>query len=83
MMFVYILNLIFKLYTFMLFARVIGSWIPRFARSKPMRFLGFYTDPYLNLFRRIIPTFGAMDISPMFAFIALQFVHHFVIRMMI
>ena len=79
----YIINLIFKIYTFMLFARVIGSWFPRFARSKPMRFLGFYTDPYLKLFRRIIPTFGAMDISPMVAFIALQFAHHFVIKMMI
>lgn len=68
----YILNLLFTTYTFMLLARVIGSWFPKLAESRFMRFIAFYTDPYLNLFRRIIPPIGMMDVSPMFAFIALQ-----------
>lgn len=53
-------------------ARIIGSWIPSFANSKLMQFVAFYTDPYLNLFRKIIPPIGPMDISPLFAFIGLR-----------
>ena len=75
----YLINLLFTIYTFMLLGRVIGSWFPRFARSRVMRFLGFYTDPYLNLFRRIIPRIGMLDISPMIAFMALQFLQYMVV----
>lgn len=74
----YIVNLIFTTYTFLLLARVIGSWFPNFTRTKIFHFLAFYTDPYLNLFRKIIPPLGMIDISPMFAFIALQFMEYFV-----
>jgi YggT family protein len=72
-MFLYILNILFTTYTCLLFARILGSWIPSFARSKWMRFLAFYTDPYLNLFRRILPPIGGViDLSPMLALFALQ-----------
>ncbi|NGX61890.1 MAG: hypothetical protein K940chlam9_01381 [Chlamydiae bacterium] len=70
----YILSVLFTTYTFMLLARILGSWIPRFAESRFMRFLAFYTDPYLNLFRRFIPPLGMIDISPIVAFFALQLI---------
>lgn len=73
-MILYSLNILFTTYTFMLLARVIGSWFPRFAHSRLMRFVGFYTDPYLNIFRKIIPPLGMLDISPMVAFFALQLI---------
>ena len=72
-MITYILNALFTTYTFMLFVRVFGSWFPSFAQSRFMHFIAFYTDPYLNLFRKLIPSLGPLDISPMFAFISLQF----------
>lgn len=57
----------------MLFIRVLSSWIPQFQNSAFIRFISFYTDPYLNLFRRIIPPIGGvLDISPILAFFALQ-----------
>ncbi len=56
----------------MLFVRIMGSWFPEFANSTPMRFIAFYTDPYLNLFRSFIPPIGMMDFSPIIAFFALQ-----------
>lgn len=71
-MILYLCDILFTTYTFMLLTRVVGSWFPRFAQSRFMRFIAFYTDPYLNIFRRIIPPLGMMDVSPMFAFIALQ-----------
>jgi YggT family protein len=72
-MLAYIVRLTFTVYTLLLFVRVIGSWFPRFARHSFMRFVAHYTDPYLGLFRRIIPPIGGvLDLSPMVAFLALQ-----------
>jgi len=70
----YILNAIFTAYTFMLLTRVFGSWFPNFSRTRFMQFIAFYTDPYLNIFRKIIPPLGMVDVSPMVAFFALQLI---------
>lgn len=73
MVLAYIVKLIFTTYTLLLMVRIIGSWFPSFARSTFMRFLHYYTDPYLNIFRRIIPPIGGvLDLSPLLAFFALQ-----------
>jgi YggT family protein len=38
-----------------------------------MRFVAFYTDPYLNMFRRVIPPIGGvLDLSPLLGFFTLQ-----------
>lgn len=63
----------FQIYILLLLVRVIGSWFPNFAGTKFMRFVCFYTDPYLNLFRRLIPPIGGtLDLSPMLAFFSLS-----------
>lgn len=71
-MVIYTLELLFTIYTFLLLIRVLGSWFPKFSGSRFMRFVAFYTDPYLNLFRKFIPPLGGFDLSPMVAFFALQ-----------
>lgn len=71
--FIYIIHLFFSVYTLFLFIRVIGSWFPSFAHTTFMRFISYYTDPYLNFFRRIIPPIGGvLDLSPLLAFFALS-----------
>ncbi len=78
----YIIHWIFQIYIYLLIARVMGSWFPRFAQSKAMRFVAFYTDPYLNLFRRLIPPIGGtLDLSPLLGFFALRLAEGFVLRM--
>jgi YggT family protein len=68
-----IIHTIFVAYTFLLFARIIISWFPDWQRYHLARFVAFYTDPYLNLFRKILPPIGGvMDISPILAFFALK-----------
>jgi YggT family protein len=69
-----IIDVLFDVYTVMLFGRILGSWVPEFQSHKIMQFLAFYTDPYLNVFRRIIPPLGMIDISPIFAFLALNLI---------
>lgn len=71
----YIINLLFLTYTIFLFVRVISSWFPAWKNHNIIRFVAFYTDPYLNLFRRILPPLGGvLDISPILAFFTLRIV---------
>ena len=76
-----IVHLLFLTYTVMLFLRVISSWFPReWHYHRLVHFLAFYTDPYLNIFRRILPPLGGvMDLSPILAFFALRFLEMLVL----
>ncbi|QLH36401.1 MAG: YggT family protein [Parachlamydiaceae bacterium] len=65
-----IVDLLFQVFMLMLFIRILSSWLPQLMEYRFMQFIAFYTDPYLNIFRRIIPPLGIMDISPIFAFLA-------------
>lgn len=73
-MLIYIVDKIFLIYTLMLFGRILGSWIPDLQGSRFMQFISFYTDPYLNFFRKFIPPLGMMDLSPIVAIFALSFI---------
>jgi len=69
----YIVNLLFVTYTVLLFVRIVSSWFPAWQGHTLIRFVCFYTDPYLNFFRRILPPLGGvLDISPILAFFALR-----------
>jgi YggT family protein len=62
-------------YLVLIFIRIIMSWVPRMPYNRILSgFLNFVsevTDPYLNLFRRILPPVrlggGALDLSPIIA----------------
>lgn len=69
-----IVDKFFLLYTIMLLLRILGTWVPEWRDSRVMLFLAFCTDPYLNLFRRIIPPLGMVDLSPIVAFLCLGFI---------
>lgn len=72
-MLIYI-HYIFVIYTVMLAARLIASWFPQLHHQQWLYGLSRLTDPYLNIFRRIIPPIGGvLDLSPLLAFFALQF----------
>jgi len=46
--------------------------------------ISLFTDPYLNIFRRFIPLIGGMlDISPIIAFLALQFIEYLILRLLL
>ncbi len=71
---------IFFAYTLVILVRIIGSWLPKYAYHPIMRFARWLTDPYLNIFRRIIPPIGgAFDLSPMLAFFALQILERMIL----
>ncbi|MEA5550417.1 YggT family protein [Anabaena cylindrica UHCC 0172] len=61
------------IYGYLLISRVLLTWFPQINwYNQPFAALSQITDPYLNLFRSIIPPLGGMDFSPMVAIILLQ-----------
>ena len=64
-----------QIYLILLLIRVLLTWFPSVDWSKaPFSILSQLTDPYLNLFRSIIPPLGGIDFSPLLAFFALQII---------
>lgn len=62
-----------NIYLILLLVRVLLTWFPSVDMGRPpFSILSQLTDPYLNLFRNIIPPLGGMDFSPILAFFALQ-----------
>ncbi len=60
-------NVFIFVYTLVIFAYILTSWIrlpysPTLNRIQ--RFLYDVCEPYLRLFRRILPAFGPLDLSP-------------------
>lgn len=78
-----LINVIFQVYTLMLFVRILSSWVPQVNEYRFMQFINYYTDPYLNLFRRIIPPLGMFDVSPIVAFLCLNFIQNLLIKFLL
>jgi len=63
------------IYLLILTVRVLLSWFQNINwYSEPFATLRAFTDPFLNLFRGIIPAVGGIDLSPMLGFFLLNFV---------
>lgn len=63
-----------NLYLLLLFIRILLSWFPNVNwMNQPFAALSQITDPYLNIFRSIIPSLGGIDFSPILGFFLLQF----------
>ena len=78
---------VFLVYFILIFIRILLSWIPRVPYNRWLRigidFVHQVVDPYLNIFRRVIPPLGgggfAIDISPILAIIVLTIVWRVVV----
>jgi uncharacterized protein YggT (Ycf19 family) len=68
------INVFIFLYGIVVLAYILTTWLrlpysPTLNRIQ--RFLYDVCEPYLRLFRRLLPSMGAIDLSPILAFIAL------------
>ena len=72
-------------YVILIFAYVLTGWI-RLPYSpwvnRIQRFLYDICEPYLRLFRRILPSFGPLDLSPMIGVIVLWIVEYVLVRIL-
>jgi YggT family protein len=79
--FLYVFTLI---YTLTIFAYILTSWLrlpysPTLNRIQ--RFLYDVCEPYLRIFRRFLPSFGGLDLSPMIGVIVLWIVEQIVVQL--
>ena len=63
-----------RIYSFLLLIRVLLTWFPSIDwNNGVLSALCSITDPYLNIFRGVIPPIGGFDISSILAFLLLNF----------
>ena len=66
-----------SVYILLIFAYLITSWIKlpySLWLNRVQRFLYDVCEPYLRLFRRILPPMGPLDLSPIIAVFSLYFI---------
>jgi YggT family protein len=67
-----------RLFTFAIFIHIVLSWIAPGTFNPATAFIAMLVEPVLRPFRRLVPTIGGLDISPIFAIILLQAVAIFI-----
>lgn len=78
-------SVFFYVYIIIIFIYVLSSWIPlpySPTLSRVQRFLYDVCEPYLRLFRRILPPLGPIDLSPLVGVIALVVVEQLILRLL-
>jgi YggT family protein len=64
-----------SIYIALIIVRILLTWFPMIGWMQQIAsFLSTVTDPYLNLFRNLIPPVGGFDFSTILAVIVLQLV---------
>ena len=75
-------NVFLILYGLVIFVYIITSWLRlpySLTLNRIQRFLYDVCEPYLRLFRRVLPATGPIDLSPTLALISLLVIDRFLI----
>ncbi len=81
---IYVYTLLIILYIVVQLLFAVGLRLPYSRTSDAV--LGFLRDvcePFLRLFRRVLPSFGGLDFSPLLAIISLQLLNSLVVQNLI
>jgi YggT family protein len=79
---------LFKVYILLIFIYILTNWMFSFGVRLPyhrfsdaiLNFLRDVCEPYLRLYRRLIPPIGMIDLTPIIAIIVLYIVDRFVVN---
>jgi YggT family protein len=79
---------VFYVYVIIIFLYILMNWLfaagvrPPYSRWSEaiLTFLRDTSEPYLRLFRKVIPTVGMFDFSPMIAIIVLYFLRTIIVN---
>lgn len=70
---------LFNFYEYSMLAYILTSWFPQIKNNFIVEFLEAICEPYLKIFRKIIPPFGMLDISPIVALVVLSVIENLII----
>lgn len=76
------ISYLFNFYGYAMIAYILISWFPQIRNNIIVEFLTAICEPYLKIFRRFIPPFGMMDISPVLAFISLNIIQTLIVNLL-
>ena len=75
-----VIGTLLTVYTWILIARAVISWVNPDPYNPIVRFLYNVTEPVLYRVRRLVPAvFGGIDLSPLILILALQFLQIFLV----
>jgi len=75
-------SVFFQVYILLILAYVLTSWIKMpYALHRVQRFLDDVCEPYIRLFRRVLPAIGPLDLSPIIAIITLYIAQTILVRL--
>jgi YggT family protein len=70
-----------QIYVVIIIVRILLTWFPTIGWMQQIAStLSVITDPYLNLFRSLIPPMGGFDFSSMLAVIVLQVLQSLIVQ---
>jgi len=79
---IYLVNTLFRLYYYILLARIVLSWVRVDWYHPVVQWIYRVTEPVLAPFRRVLPPLGGLDFSPIIALLVLQIVERLVIDLL-
>jgi YggT family protein len=82
------LSTLIYVYILLIFAHIVVGWLLAFGVRPPysrttsavIAFLRDVCEPFLRIFRRVLPSFGGLDFSPIVAIIVLELVNSIVVH---
>lgn len=77
-----IVNVLFQVYYWLIFIRIVLSFIRHNPYQPLIKFIYEVTEPWLSIFRRFIPPVGMIDFSPIVAFFALEILRQLVVALL-
>jgi YggT family protein len=76
-----LLSLALSIYSLIMLARILMSWLPNLNPYNPIvRFLYEATEPVLGPVRRAIPPMGGFDFSPIIVMVAISLIQRLILR---
>ncbi|HEY6853976.1 MAG TPA: YggT family protein [Gemmatimonadales bacterium] len=80
---VLVVRAVYNILVFAIFVRVIASWFGAFAYNRWVRWAYVLTDWIVDPIRRVLPTFGPLDISPLAAWFVLFVVQRILVSILL
>jgi len=79
-----LINTAAELLYLVLIIRIILSWVPHNPSNRIIQFIYQLSEPILRPFQSIVPSYKiGIDLSPLFAFIAIGFVKTLLLRLLV
>lgn len=78
---VQVIDIIFEVLVWMIIARCVLSFVRHDPRQPVLRFIYDVTEPVMAPFRKIVPSTGGIDFSPIITVLAIEFIRRIVIKL--